>query len=108
MEIKEVIITPYARQTLLFIFEFIKEESSTLTAIKFKDDFLNVAEQLDKNYLIYPECRFLQTKKEIYRNIIWNKYLIIYKIMKDEIWIIGLFHTSQSPNKLKAFRKIRK
>lgn len=108
MEIKEVIITPYARQLLLLVYEYIKEESSTLTAMKFRDDFLHVAGQLDKNYFAHPECRFLQTKNKVYRNIIWNKYLILYKIVNDEILVLGLFHTSQNPVKLKSFRKIRK
>lgn len=62
MEVKEVIITPYARQTLLYVFEFIKEETSASTANKFREDFLIVIEQIDKNYFAYSECRFLPTK----------------------------------------------
>lgn len=36
-------------------------------------------------FLIYPECRHLETKTQIYRNIILGKYLIIYRIRANKI-----------------------
>ena len=104
----KVITVPNALINLQEEVEYFQQNYSIDYSIKFRFEFKKIARSLSENYLAYPECRFLQTKKEIYRNIIWNKYLIIYKIMKDEVWILGLFHTSQNPVKLKAFRKIRK
>ena len=108
MEIREVIITSFAKQILFYYLDYIGRESSESIADKFKYDFLDLVERLDINYFAFPECKFLPTKNKIYRNIIWNKYLIVYKIVKDEILVLGLFHTSQNPDKLKSFRKIRK
>jgi len=56
---------------------------------------------------VHPECRFLLAKNHIYRNIVWYNYLIIYKILKKEIWIVGVFPTKQPPAKAKSYRKVK-
>lgn len=58
-------------------------------------------------YLIHPECRHLETKTQIYRNIILGKYLIIYRIRANKIEILRALHGSQSPKVIKATKKIK-
>jgi hypothetical protein len=80
MEIKELIITTHALQTVNNEFGWLKENASVAFSYKFRDDFQKQVESILPSYLAYPECRHLPTKNNIYRNIIWGKYLIIYKI----------------------------
>jgi len=58
-------------------------------------------------FLIYPECRHLETKTQMYRNIILGKYLIIYRIKTEKIEVLRAIHGSQSPKNIKAIKKIR-
>ncbi len=108
MEIKSIVTTNHALQTVRSEFDWLKENASVAFAHKFRDDFQTQVENILPSYLSYPECRYLPTKNNIYRNIIWGNYLIIYKILKKEILVLGIFHTRQNPKKLKAFKRIRK
>jgi plasmid stabilization system protein ParE len=70
-----------------------------------KIDFMQKVDSILPNPYIYPECRFLPTKTQIYRNIVWGNYLIIYKIRKESIEVLSLFHTKQKPSKVRMVRK---
>ena len=39
-----------------------------------------ITTELAHSYWMYPECRHIPTKDRIYRNIILESYLIIYRI----------------------------
>lgn len=108
MEITKIVVTPHAIQTLRTEFDWLKDNASVAFANKFRNDFKTQVDSILPSYLAYPECRFLLTPKNIYRNIIWGNYLIIYKIRKKEILVLGIFHTKQNPNKLKSLRRIKK
>ncbi|WP_289172626.1 type II toxin-antitoxin system RelE/ParE family toxin [uncultured Parabacteroides sp.] len=41
--------------------------------------------ELDQTYPYYPECRHLTTKSRMYRNIILDSHLIIYRITEERI-----------------------
>lgn len=58
-------------------------------------------------YLIYPECKYLRTKSQIYRNIIIGKYLIIYRITTKRIEVLRIIHGSISPNQIKKVVKLK-
>ncbi len=108
MEIKEIIITEHALQTVRDEFEYLKETVSIDYAHKFRDDFPAQVETILPFYLKYSECRFLATSNKIYRNIIWGSYLIIFKILERKILVLGIFHTRQNSKKIKSFRRIKK
>jgi toxin ParE1/3/4 len=40
---------------------------------------------LQKNYLLFPECRHIPTRSKMYRWIILESHLIIYRITKEEV-----------------------
>ena len=63
--------------------------------------------QLSQSYLIYPECRHMPTKTQIYRNIIVGKYLIIYRITSKRIEILRAIHGSIAPSLIKRTIKIK-
>lgn len=104
----EIVITPHALLTVHTEFTYLKEFVTERLAHKFKSDFVKKVDSIFPHYLNYPECRFLPTKNNIYRNIIWGKYLIVYKILKKEILVLGVFHSKQNPAKLKAYRRVKK
>jgi toxin ParE1/3/4 len=58
-------------------------------------------------FLVYPECKRLETKTQIYRNIILGKYLIIYRIRMEKIEAPRALHGSQSPEIIKTIKKIK-
>ncbi|GHT44132.1 hypothetical protein FACS189438_2460 [Bacteroidia bacterium] len=75
------------------------------------------AERYDKNieqsistlscfYTAYPECRHLATKNRIYRNIILDAHLIIYRITDERIEILDIVHSASSIRKIRGVRHI--
>ena len=86
---------------------YLAENYSVRYAEKFRLAFFEQIVTILPNPLKYPECRFLPTKRKMYRNIIWQNYLIIYKVKKLVVEVLILFHTKQRPAKLKAIKKGR-
>ena len=107
MEVKPVAITVHAIASLFKELEYHKQNTSSAFANKLRDAFIGYVDELPQNYLQYPECRFIPTKNQQYRNIVWRDYLIIYKILKKEILVLGVFNARQHPRKLKSYRKIK-
>jgi plasmid stabilization system protein ParE len=64
-------------------------------------------ETLSDFYTAYPECRHLATKSRMYRNIILDAHLIIYRITNERIEVLDIIHSSSSIDKIQATRKIR-
>jgi len=55
----------------------------------------------------YPECRHLATKSRMYRNIILDAHLIIYRITDVRIEVLDIIHSASSIGKIRNTRKIR-
>ena len=64
-------------------------------------------DSLYNSYLLYPECRYLATKSRIYRNIILDTHLIIYRITQERIEVLDIVHGASSIGKIRSIRKIR-
>jgi plasmid stabilization system protein ParE len=58
-------------------------------------------------YMAYPECRFLSTKSRMYRNIILDAHLIIYRITNECIEVLDIIHSASSICKIRGIRKVR-
>jgi hypothetical protein len=56
---------------------------------------------------LYPECRFLVTKNHIYRNIILDAHLIIYRNSDYHIEVLDIIHKASSIGKIQKARKIK-
>ena len=61
---------------------------------------------LDTNYLMHAQCLQLETKRKIYRRIIVNSHIIIYRIA-ERIEVLRVFHTASSKTKILSARKVR-
>jgi toxin ParE1/3/4 len=73
----------------------------------FQEKILHSTSGLSYMFLMYPECRQLQTKTQIYRNIILGRYLIIYRIKASKIEVLRALHSSQNPELIKSVRKVK-
>ncbi|WP_291861773.1 type II toxin-antitoxin system RelE/ParE family toxin [Marinilabilia sp.] len=75
-------------------------------AAKYEDEIWMLIEKLPENYLIFPECRYLRTKSRMYRWIILDAHLVIYRITQKEIQLLRILHSKRSISKIKTSRKI--
>ena len=64
-------------------------------------------ETLSDFYAAYPECRYLATKSRMYRNIILDAHLIIYRITVECIEVLDIIHSASSIHKIRSTRSIR-
>ncbi len=103
----EIIIKEQARLDVLNQYLFFAEEYSVQYAETFLSGFIEQVENILPFVWAFPECRFLPTKNHIYRNIVWENHLIIYKIVKFEIWVVGVFYAKQNPKKLKQYKRVK-
>ena len=62
---------------------------------------------LHESFLAYPECRHIPTKSRMYRNIILDAHLIIYRITNHRIEVLDIIHTASSISKIRSVGKIR-
>jgi plasmid stabilization system protein ParE len=105
---RRLIITDRALSELQAEIIYHRANTSEAFASTMKTDFMSRVDSILPNPYIYPECRFLPTKTQIYRNIVWDNYLIIYKIKKDAVEVLSVFHTKQKPAKIRLVRKKKK
>ena len=103
----QIIIKQSALDDLEVQYHFYAENYSLDYAEKFRLDFFKEIRKILPNPLKFSECRFLPTKNKVYRNIVWNNYLIIFKIKKTSVDVLLLHHTKQHPKKLKAARRVK-
>jgi len=102
---KVIAVSDAAKKDLEQEYFYYAQNYSIEAAEKLRIGFNKEILKILPNPYIYPECRFLLTKTQIYRNIVWGNYLIIYKIKKDCIEVLSVFHTKQKPAKVKLVRK---
>ena len=62
--------------------------------------------ELDRTYPYYPECHHLTTKTRMYRNIILDSHLIIYRICEERIEVLDIIHAASSISRIRQTRKI--
>ena len=104
---KEVVRSSFYLYDIQDIFEYGEATFGEKAAIYFYQEIKSIVKRLETEYLLHPECRHLETKTKIYRNIILGSYLIIYRIRTNKIEVLRAFHRSHSPKILKTVKKIK-
>lgn len=104
---KEVIRSKYYLLDVQDIFEYGEITFGENAALNFYEDLKLIVKNLETQYLLHPECRHLETKSKLYRNIILGSYLIIYRIKPSRIEVLRAFHGSRSPKSIKSVKKIK-
>jgi toxin ParE1/3/4 len=83
------------------------ETFGKIQATNYEQDIYRLVESLETFYSIYPECRYLTTKSKMYRWIILDAHVIIYRINETEILVLRMLNSKRSISKIKASRKIQ-
>ncbi|MDR2690831.1 MAG: type II toxin-antitoxin system RelE/ParE family toxin [Dysgonamonadaceae bacterium] len=90
--------------------EILEWSGKTFGIRQAKKYFLTISkfvEKLDTDYTYHPECRHLATQSRMYRNIILDAHLIIYRITGECIEVLDIVHSASSISKIRTVRKIR-
>ena len=105
---KKVVLSTEFQNDIVAVFEY-GEETFGFNAAKtfFSEIYMHVW-NLDGQYLMFPEVRFLSTKNKKYRNIILGSYLIIYRIETEKVEVLRIFHSSQCrPQNIATVKRIK-
>jgi plasmid stabilization system protein ParE len=78
-----------------------------LNAIKVGDAIFDTIDKIRKNPFVYKECEAIPTKTKLYRQAVCMSWLIIYKIMKNEIRVLGIIHGARKPAVIKKLKKVK-
>jgi toxin ParE1/3/4 len=109
METQErpVIISTIAEADIQSIYLYGVETFGKNAAETFKAELLFMIRALKNLYEIHPECRFLITKRRMYRNIIFGSYLVIYRITDSQIEVLKAISSRMSISRIKEIRRIK-
>ena len=88
------------------IYDFGFEMFGYIQAERYKQKIRQSLDTLSDFYLVHPECRHLATKNRIYRNIILDAHLIIYRITDEQIEVLNIIHSASNIGKMRSTRKI--
>ena len=67
---------------------------------------MDTVKSLDKGYLMHAECLQLETKRKIYRRVILNSHILIYRIA-EKIEILRIFHSASCDSKIRSARVVK-
>ena len=104
---KPVIYSTNFKQDIIDVYKYGLETYGKIQAEKYLSDIYKLVGCLDLFYDLYPECRHLPTKSKMYRWIILESHLIIYRINEVEIQILRIIHSHRSITKIKYSRSIK-
>jgi len=103
---KNVITSQYYEDHLVEILDYGIEAFGYIQARKYFNIISRFVEKLETDYTYHSECRHLATKSRMYRNIILDAHLIIYRITKERIEVLDIIHSASSVRKIREVRKI--
>jgi len=106
-EPKPVVYSSKFKQDIIDVYKYGLETFGKIQAEKYQSDIYRLVGCLDFFYDMYSECRHLPTKSKMYRWIILDSHLIIYRINEAEIQILRILHSHRSITKIKHSRSIR-
>ena len=78
-----------------------------VNAIKIGNAIFALFDKIVANPFGFKECELLPTKTKMYRQALCLSWSIIFKIIDNEILILGIIHKPRKPSKLKVLRKIK-
>lgn len=73
----------------------------------YENEIWKLVDGLSYNWPFFSECRHLPTKSKMYRWIILESHLIIYRITAPEVQVLRIVHSHRSITKIKASRSIK-
>ena len=104
---KSVDTSRYYEVHLLEILAYGIEQFGYLQARKYFNTISRLVERLEDDYNYHPECRHIPTPSRMYRNIILDAHLIIYRITDERIEVLDIIHSASSIRKIRSVRNIQ-
>jgi len=104
---KQIKISAHFYESFEQIYDFGHETFGYFQAEQYGQKIRNHLNTLSRCYMAYPECRYLVTKSRMYRNIILDTHLIIYRITQKRIEVLDIVHGASSIGKIRRIRKIK-
>ena len=89
------------------VFDYSLDTFGYWQAERYLQKIENALSTLHVYYTLYPICRHIPTKSRMYRNIILDAHLIIYRITDTRIEVLDIVHAASSISKIRRARKIR-
>jgi len=89
------------------IYDYTIDTFGYIQADRYLQKIKKVLATLYDGYLLYPKCRHIPTQSSMYRNIILDAHLIIYRITNTRIEVLDIIHSASSIGKIRGVRKIR-
>jgi toxin ParE1/3/4 len=89
------------------VYNYSIETFSIRQADLYESEIWKLVNGLSLNWSIFSECRHLPSKSKMYRWIILDSHLIIYRVTSTEIQVLRIVHSHWSVSKIKSARRIK-
>ncbi|MBY0434040.1 MAG: type II toxin-antitoxin system RelE/ParE family toxin [Cyclobacteriaceae bacterium] len=89
------------------VYQYGVETFGIIQTQRYEQQIWQLTERLSTDYYLFPECYHLETVSKMYRWIILDAHLLIYRVTKKEVQVLRLIHASRSITKIKASRSLR-
>ena len=106
IEIKEVVVSMQVDSDLEDIYDYSVDTFGERKAKEYVNYLYDTILTLDRNYLMYPQCRQLVTQGKIYRRIIAESHIIIYRIAR-QVEVLRILHSASSNRKIRSTRTVK-
>ena len=93
--------------SLADIYDYSCDTFGIIQADRYREIIRVSLRTLPDRYLSYPLCRHIPAKSRMYRNIILDSHLIIYRVTTARIEVLDIVHGAMSVSRIRATRKIR-
>ena len=104
---KPYVVSREFNESRKYIYEYSIDTFGYFQAERYKEKIRKSLDTLPKWHTAYPECRHIPTKSRMYRNIILDAHLIIFRITDTRIEVLDIIHGASSIGKIRRARKIR-
>jgi plasmid stabilization system protein ParE len=91
----------------IHIYDSSLEMFGYLQTERYLEKIEKVLNMLPTWYMSHPECRHIPTKSRIYRNIVLDAHLIIYRITEHRIEVLDIVHSASSIGKIRGTREVQ-
>ena len=104
--VKKVVVQPQFNIQMANILEFGIEQFGAKIVYDFYKNVMSQIVTLPTMPHIHPKNRFIEsTEKKVFRNILVEKYAILYSVTTRIIRVITIYHTAINPKAITSFAK---
>ena len=89
------------------IYQYSTDTFGIRQAELYENEIWKLVEGLSTNCSFFSECRHLPTKSKMYRWIILEAHLIIYRITDKEIQVLRIVHSNRSITRIRDSKRIK-